>query len=220
MLRRVVLILGLSLFGIVILLIILGAVIGSEEDTPAAISTELPRPTSVIPTVQPISTSTPIPTPVNVDSQSAPPTPTSAPSSIPFSIPGDEFVNMTAEEFEAALRAHGTFDEEYIDKALRNFESDKAAGVRWRAQFKVHWPNVDAFHASMSAISADRIISKDESAHICFALDQWIDQMTAARDYVRNYREVDPETVENSGLPNLESEAERALVLLNEVECK
>ena len=218
MLQRIALILGLSLFGIVILIIILGAVIGSEEDTPAAISTELPRPTSVIPTVQRIST--PIPTPVNVDSQSAPPTPTSAPSSIPFSIPGDEFVNMTAEEFEAALRAHGTFDEEYIDKALRNFESDKAAGVRWQAQFKVHWPNVDAFHASMSAISEDRIIDKSESQHICFALDQWVDQMTAARDYVQNYREVDPETVENSGLPNLESEAERALALLNQTECQ
>ena len=93
--------------------------------------------------------------------------------------------------------------------------------ARWREQFEVHWPNVNAFNDSIKTINADRIISKEESLHMCFALEQWEGQMTAARDYVKEYREVDPETVEkNPGLGRLESEAERALTLLNEIQCE
>ena len=65
------------------------------------------------------------------------------------------------------------------------------------------------------------MIDKEETRHICFVLDQWITQMTAARDYVQEYREVDSETVEkNPGLATLEQEAERALQLLTQLECK
>ena len=54
-----------------------------------------------------------------------------------------------------------------------------------------------------------------------FVLDQWIAQMTDARDYVQEFRVVDPETVEkNPGLGNLQYEAERALELLDQVECE
>ena len=75
--------------------------------------------------------------------------------------------------------------------------------------------------ASMKEISADRVIDKDESARICFLLDQWSTQMEEARDYVVNFRNVDPDTVEkNPGLGNLQTEAERGLALLTEVECK
>ena len=92
---------------------------------------------------------------------------------------------------------------------------------RWKEQFDVHWPNVDAFNASMESINQDRIISQEESNHICFSLDQWTAQMTAARDYVTEYERVDPETVnKNPGLGNLKKEAERALALLNQVKCK
>ena len=92
---------------------------------------------------------------------------------------------------------------------------------RWDEQWE-HWANIDAFQASAASISADRIIDKEESQHICFALDQWTAQMTAARDYVQNYREAEPDIVErrNSGLSNLEDEANRALELLNKVECE
>ena len=94
-------------------------------------------------------------------------------------------------------------------------------GRRWREQFEVHWPNIDAFQASTAAISADRIIDREESRHTCFAHEQWTTQMTEARDYIREYREVEPQVVEqNPGLRNLEREAERALGLLAKVECQ
>ena len=90
----------------------------------------------------------------------------------------------------------------------------------WKEQW-THWENVDAFQAGTAAISEDKIIDKDESKHICFVLDQWIAQMTDARDYVQEFRVVDPETVEkNPGLGNLQYEAERALELLDQVECE
>ena len=70
-------------------------------------------------------------------------------------------------------------------------------------------------------INADRVIDADESARICFLLDQWKTQMSGARDYVADYRQTDPATVEkNPGLQRLQAEAERALVLLNEIECQ
>ena len=65
------------------------------------------------------------------------------------------------------------------------------------------------------------MIDKDESARICFLLDQWTIQMEEARDYVVNYRKVEPDTVEkNSGLGKLQTEAERGLALLAEVKCE
>lgn len=92
---------------------------------------------------------------------------------------------------------------------------------RWKEQFDVHWPNVDAFQASMASINEDRIIDKEESTSICFALDQWTTQMTAARDYVTEYEQIDPDTVaKNPGLGNLKKEAERALDILEQVECE
>ena len=92
---------------------------------------------------------------------------------------------------------------------------------RWKEQFDVHWPNVDAFGGKMDSIMQDRIIDKEESTSICFALDQWTTQMTTARDYVEEYERVDLETVnKNPGLGNLKEEANRALELLSQVECE
>ena len=94
------------------------------------------------------------------------------------------------------------------------------AQIRWQEQWE-HWKNIDAFTESTKSISADRIIDKEESKRICFALDQWTGQMTDAIAYVQDYREVDPQTVEkNPGLVNLEHEANRALELLNQIECE
>ena len=99
-------------------------------------------------------------------------------------------------------------------------DGNQAALDRWKEQFEVHWPNIDAFNAAMSAVTADRIISEEESEHICFALDQWTAQMIAVRDYVEEYEQVDPETVlGNPALGDLKSEVERALALLAEAKC-
>ena len=91
---------------------------------------------------------------------------------------------------------------------------------RWDEQWG-HWKNVDAFKDSMNAINEDRIIDKEESRHICFALEQWTAQMTSARDYVQDYRKDEAALVEkNPGLGNLEQEANHALELLSKVECE
>ena len=105
--------------------------------------------------------------------------------------------------------------------ALPRNEENIAKVAHWKKQFDIHWPNVDAFQVSMDSIMQDRIIDKEESTSICFALDQWTTQMTDAITYVQDYRKVDPQTVEkNPGLGNLEHEANRALELLNQVECE
>ena len=101
--------------------------------------------------------------------------------------------------------------------------SDRERLNRWKKTF-THYDTIEAFQQFIDDINADRIISKEEFAHICFALDQWKAQHQAALDHVTEYRRVGPETVtENSGLiEGLEREAQRALNLLDqlEVECK
>ena len=99
-------------------------------------------------------------------------------------------------------------------------EQEQEALNLWQEQWE-HWENVDAFQGNTTSINEDRIIDKEESQRICSALDQWTAQMTDAITYVQDYRKVDPQTVEkNPGLGNLESEASRALELLNQIECE
>ena len=100
------------------------------------------------------------------------------------------------------------------------FPTNEADLARWKEQW-THWEKIDAFRESVQNVMDDQIIDEEESKHICFALDQWTTQMSAARDYVQDYRRDDPETVQkNPGLGNLEHEVERALELLNQVECQ
>ena len=90
---------------------------------------------------------------------------------------------------------------------------------RWQEQWH-HWENIDAFKASMESTMTDRVIDEEETEHICFVLDQWVAQMTDAQNYVEDYKKDDPKILLNSGLGNLEDEAERALELLSKVECE
>ena len=81
--------------------------------------------------------------------------------------------------------------------------------------------NVYAFLTAISAIAADRIVDEEEARQICFALPQWRAQLTEARDYVKEYRRVEPEMVNEplNGLQTLEKQAEEGLALLNEADC-
>ena len=86
-----------------------------------------------------------------------------------------------------------------------------AEQARWKEQW-IHWDNVDAFVEKMTSINADRVIDRTELDEICFLRAQWEYQLTAARDYVRQYRRDDPDTVEkNLGFGNLQEQAERSL---------
>ena len=95
---------------------------------------------------------------------------------------------------------------------------DETARLRWQEQWE-HWKNIDAFKASMQEINADRIISKEESKHICFALEQWTTQMNAAKQYVIEYREFDPERAALPSVYKIKEEADRILELLSQAEC-
>lgn len=81
-----------------------------------------------------------------------------------------------------------------------------------------HSANVDAFQVAMKEVNADRITDQQESEHICFALDQWTTQLTAARDYIEDNREAIDKKY--PGISNIEHEAEEALELLSKAECQ
>lgn len=135
-----------------------------------------------------------------------------------FAMSGSEFAELTKSEFEQQLREVGC-SEQQIENSLSTFEDEKARQARWVEQWD-HWANLDAFMASAREISADRVIDRDESARICFLLPQWESQLEAARDYVESYREAEPDVVANTpSLENLQSEAERGLALLSQIEC-
>ena len=89
---------------------------------------------------------------------------------------------------------------------------------RWKKR-TYHWDNIDAFNASVASISADRVIDLEESRQICYVLEQWTTQLEEARDYVIEFRRVEPEFVNEplNGLTKLESEANRGLELLHQV---
>ena len=83
--------------------------------------------------------------------------------------------------------------------------------ARWKEQW-VHRDNVSAFVEKMTSINADRVIDQTELEQICFLRAQWKVQLTAARDYVQQYRRDDPDTVEkNPGLGDLQEQAELGL---------
>lgn len=210
----------LGFFSLIIFLAIIGAIVGTPEDELAP-----PEPTIVEVTATPrLPTATLVPTSVPEPTRT-PYVPTSSPVPTPvsgctgFVISGGEFATLTKSAFEQRLRKAGC-SEVQIANSLSSFDQDKARQARWVEQWD-HWANVDAFMASMKEINADRVIDKDESARICFLLDQWKAQMKEARDYVVDYRKADSETVEkNPGLQNLQAEAERAMAVLTKIECK
>ena len=86
-----------------------------------------------------------------------------------------------------------------------------AEEARWQER-QVHHANVFAFLDKMDSFNDDRVIDRTELDQICFLRAQWEDQLTAARDYVRQYRRDDPDTVtELSGLGSLQERAEQGL---------
>ena len=86
-----------------------------------------------------------------------------------------------------------------------------AEQARWQER-QVHHANVFAFLDKMDSFNADRVIDRTELDEICFLRAQWEDQLTAARDYVQQYRRDDPDRVtELSGLGSLQERAEQGL---------
>ena len=144
-------------------------------------------------------------------------TPEEKVDSKPVVISGSEYADMTPSELGARLRAGGS-SEYAIKVALAEFERNKAKQGRWVEQ-QEHWKNVDAFSAGVAEINADRVIDRAEHQDMCFKVAQWRDQLEAAREYVQEYREVEPGTVTRTpGLQRLESQVEQGLAVVRELE--
>ena len=89
-----------------------------------------------------------------------------------------------------------------------------AEQARWQER-QVHHANVFAFLDKMDSFNDDKMIDRTELDEICFLRAQWEDQLTAARDYVRQYRRGDPDRVtELSGLGSLQERAEQGLEIV------
>ncbi len=128
-------------------------------------------------------------------------------SESPIILTGEEFQSMTKEEFETWLRSNEQNSEEAIQRALSDFEANKAAQRRWTNRMD-HWENLDAFDRAVSKIQEDRVVDATEASYICTVAPQWAEQMQAAQAYIQDYRQHDPELVTKTpSLHRLEGDA-------------
>ena len=132
-------------------------------------------------------------------------------------VSGREFATIDRAEFEQRLRDAGC-SEHQIAGSLVTFEADQVKIRRWQEATE-HWANIDAFSAYAEGVTADRVIDREESRDLCHNAEQWRAQLEAAQAYVSAYRAAAPELVAGTPrLHNLEPEAERALVIVRELE--
>ena len=186
--------------GLAVLLVIsVAAVVSGGSDDEEAAETVI-RATPVVP-------ASPTPT-VAVPPN---PTPTVVPTSMPTPTPwGIGLLPASKSELATKAAIHGV-PADQLERARR-----------WQAQWD-HWANIDAFNASMVAISEDRVIDLAESMDLCFKAPQWWDQLTTAREYGAAYQEAEPTLVaQYASLYTLESEAERGLTVVEALlaECR
>ena len=115
---------------------------------------------------------------------------------------------------------HETFDA-LVDEYFGNIKDEVSEQTKRWEERNYHWDNVMAFEQWVQNISADRVIDQEEEADICYLLEQWETLLTEAVLYIRDYREHEPEFVDEplNGLLPLEERAIVGLTLLEEVEC-
>ena len=99
--------------------------------------------------------------------------------------------------------------------------TNEVSHQRW-LEGQEHRKNVNAFYDRMRQIDADGIVDFEEYLQVCSALPQWTRQLTAARDYVGEYRRLEPKTYkENQGMFDaIENQAELGLEGLALAECQ
>lgn len=127
-----------------------------------------------------------------------------------------EFSRMSKAEYEVWLREESGYTQRQIEGSLANFEENQSGLLRWYAR-EGHWANVDAYDAYVNRAMADGVMSLDEFNDACITHPQWEQQLTAARDYVIEFRQFDAHTVEvNPELPLLQRQAENGLQTIAE----
>ena len=118
---------------------------------------------------------------------------------------------MTEDQLRRRLSEAG-YGDEAINKSVANLSDNKAKLEMWQER-EEHWDNVDSFYLTVKAASEDNVVSLQEYQDLCFKLPQWQQQLQASRQYLKEYREVDSETVDNpgNGLLTLENLTEDGL---------
>ncbi len=117
---------------------------------------------------------------------------------------------MTRDEYEMWLREESGYTQKQIEGSLANFQENQSGLLRWYER-EEHWASVDDYNAYVNRFMADGVASLDEFIDACITLPQWEKKLTAARDYVIEYRRVDPHTVEVNHLSDLQQLAEIGL---------
>ena len=125
-----------------------------------------------------------------------------------------EYSRMTREQYELYLRNESGLNQRQIEGSLENFAFNQGQLLRWYAR-EGHWANVDAYDAYVNGAMADGVMSLDEFNDACVTHPQWEQQLTAARDYVIEFRQFDAHSVEvNPELPLLQQKAENGLLTI------
>ena len=102
---------------------------------------------------------------------------------------------------------------------LENDPEEDARIARWNERTE-HWANVRAFVSGMKPNTAGGVPDREETERICALLPEWQGQLAAAQAYVADYKVVEPATVQsNPVLQDLESEANRGLAVLSQINC-
>jgi hypothetical protein len=123
---------------------------------------------------------------------------------------GDGVQRVTAQQWQKL--------EELYGQDLDLTPAERVRQARWQEQFKVHRPNLVAFHKYMVGVAEDRVTDASELEAMCFLVPQWEHQLEASVKYVDRYREVEPTMVAaNPMLDQLEADATAALVVVNQV---
>ena len=94
-------------------------------------------------------------------------------------------------------------------------QEERVQATRWAKQWS-HWDNVDAIEEDIESFRADERIDADDVRYFCARHDSWHAQLKSARDYVREFRRIDPDKV--AGVPGLQRLEERAVMLLDLIE--
>ena len=92
---------------------------------------------------------------------------------------------------------------------------ERVRATRWAKQWS-HWDNVEAIEEDIESFRADGRIDADDVVYLCAHHGSWQAQLKSARDYVRDFRQIDPDKV--AAVPGLQRLEERAVTLLDLIE--
>lgn len=98
---------------------------------------------------------------------------------------------------------------------------DQEKLARWQEHYD-HWITVNSFAEFAHEITADTVIDREDLSRICFTYPQWQDKMSIVKEWLKDYREFDPEQAKDPSIINLEEKVDGIIKLLvtSQKECE